>query len=187
MGGPGSGRGYNWRRNARKTTVEECLRLNASQWTKAGIITAGIRQSGGWQWTYSSGNRFSISYDLTTLDIDAASVRVWYSWTLTGERQVHSADYAIGLTATRPHLGGLRWWFTCPLVIDGRPCRRRVAKLYLPSLARYFGCRQCHDLTYTSCQESHKDDAFFRRMASYMSSDFATVRDLLKSTGRTTE
>jgi hypothetical protein len=35
-------------------------------------------------------------------------------------------------------------------------CGRRVGKLYLPPGGRYYGCRQCHDLTYTSCQQSDK-------------------------------
>jgi len=35
-------------------------------------------------------------------------------------------------------------------------CGRRVAKLYLPRGARYFGCRHCYDLTYLSCQRSDK-------------------------------
>jgi hypothetical protein len=45
---------------------------------------------------------------------------------------------------TRPHLGGLRWWFVCPLIVGGCACGRRCAKLYLhgqflgpPSAARY--------------------------------------------------
>jgi hypothetical protein len=33
---------------------------------------------------------------------------------------------------------------------------RQAGRLYLPSGSRYFGCRACHDLTYTSCRESHK-------------------------------
>jgi hypothetical protein len=49
-----------------------------------------------------------------------------------------------------------RWWFVCPLVVNGRPCNRRVGKLYLPGASRYFGCRHCYDLTYTSCQEHDK-------------------------------
>jgi hypothetical protein len=47
------------------------------------------------------------------------------------------------------------WWFRCPLVVAGVPCRGRCRKLYLPPGARYFGCRRCHQLTYTSCRESH--------------------------------
>jgi hypothetical protein len=67
----------------------------------------------------------------------------------TGEKAFY--DYKINLTATYCHWGGKRWWFECPL--EG--CGRRVAKLYLPSGRKYFGCRSCHRLTYQTCRESH--------------------------------
>jgi hypothetical protein len=44
--------------------------------------------------------------------------------------------------------GGQRMWMLCP------ECGRRCGKLYLPPSASSFGCRDCHDFTYTSCQES---------------------------------
>ena len=47
----------------------------------------------------------------------------------------------------------LRWWMTRPLVTDNQPCQRRVAKLHLRN--RYFGCRQCLELTYFSSQNAH--------------------------------
>ena len=56
------------------------------------------------------------------------------------------------LTTTRPHFGGRRWWFQCPLVVNGVPCRRRCRILYKPYGSRYFGCRHCHRLTYRSRQ-----------------------------------
>ena len=59
----------------------------------------------------------------------------------------------IPLETTPVHFGGVRWWGRCPLVINGRPCGRRVLKLYLPPGARYFGCRACHRLTYRSVQK----------------------------------
>jgi hypothetical protein len=65
-------------------------------------------------------------------------------------------DYPIAFTATRCNFGGVRYWFICPLVIDGKPCRRRVAKLYLPPGGKYFGCRHCYNLTYRSCKEHDK-------------------------------
>jgi hypothetical protein len=60
--------------------------------------------------------------------------------------------HAALLTATRPHFGGRRWWFQCPLVVNDVPCRRRCLVLYRPWGAPYFGCRQCHQLTYRTRQ-----------------------------------
>lgn len=58
----------------------------------------------------------------------------------------------VQLVTTPCHLSGVRWWFVCPLSRNGVPCGRRVRKLYL--CGKYFGCRHCHNLTYTSSQES---------------------------------
>ena len=88
------------------------------------------------------------------------------------------------LTATRPRFGGLRWWFVCPLVVNGRPCNRRVAKLHLPPPARYFGCRLCYRLTYASCQESHRHDTLYRLMARNMGKDFAAVKRAMRGLAR---
>ena len=45
---------------------------------------------------------------------------------------------------------------------------RRAGKLYLPSVARYFGCRRCYDLTYRSCQESHKFDTMWAELGRHL-------------------
>jgi len=44
-----------------------------------------------------------------------------------------------------------------------RPCRRRVAKLYVPPGGHLFGCRHCYDLTYKSSQESDKRVSALKR------------------------
>jgi hypothetical protein len=163
MGGPGSGSHHHWWRSSKKTDVEKCLQLDASRWRRDGIIRAGAVVSGTWRWTYHSGRRFAINYEVDTVDLSSASVRLWYSWIRTATKQHESADYRVRLATTRPRFGGLRWWFVCPLVVNGRPCGRRVGKLYMPPDARYFGCRRCHDLTYRSAQEHDKRVDVLRR------------------------
>jgi len=59
----------------------------------------------------------------------------------------------------------VRWWFSCPRVLDGEECGRRVGKLYRPPGSRTFACRHCLDLTYQSCQRSHRYDGLFALMA----------------------
>jgi hypothetical protein len=49
-----------------------------------------------------------------------------------------------------------------PLVVEGRPCSKRIRKLQLPAQARLFGCRQCYGVTDTSSQESHQFDGLYR-------------------------
>ena len=163
MGGSGSGNRYHWHRRSKKTAVEHCLSLDANRWMREGILARGVIHSGTWHWTYKSGKSCSIDYWVNTCETDFPLVQLSYSWKRdSGEPQ--SEQYSIHLTMTYPHYGGIRWWFVCPLVIGGQPCKRRVGKLYLPPSARFFGCRHCYDLTYTSCQESDKVFSRLRRI-----------------------
>ena len=180
MGGPGSGNFQHWWRPPKKGVVEDSLTLDANEWAREGILKAGVRHGGAWRWTYRSGSGFSVRYEVLTRELGSPLLRLSYSWTWGGKGQTESADYHVRLAATRPHYGGLRWWFTCPLAVGGRACNRRVGKLYLPPGARFFGCRTCYGLTYTSCQESHKWDSVFRRLARETGEDFAVVKEALE-------
>jgi hypothetical protein len=57
----------------------------------------------------------------------------------------------IPLAETDCHYGGKRPWFRCPAVRNGRSCGRRVGKLSLGQ--KYFVCRHCLGLAYTSQSE----------------------------------
>ena len=74
-----------------------------------------------------------------------------------------SVELSIPLQVIYPHFGGVRWWFTCPVIVGKAPCRRRVAKLHFPPGGRCFGCRSCFGLTYLSCQKADKRIAALRR------------------------
>ncbi len=52
--------------------------------------------------------------------------------------------YEIGLSSTPQHLGGRRWWFSCP-VSDVR-----CSALYLPASGGRLASRQAHGLTFAS-------------------------------------
>ena len=74
-----------------------------------------------------------------------------------GTEDAREVKYAVALTWTPCTYGGRRPWFICCGVVKGRPCGRRVAKLYAGGT--YFLCRHCYDLTYQSCRESPMDRA----------------------------
>jgi hypothetical protein len=59
-----------------------------------------------------------------------------------------------------------------------------VAKLYLPPGDSYFGCRHCHALAYTSCQESGRFTGLFRYQAASTGYDVATVKRAMKRMGK---
>ena len=86
------------------------------------------------------------------------AVELSYSWGPEGRKE--DVSYSISLSWTPCNFGGSRPWFVCPGVVKGAVCNRRVAKLYLKG--RYFLCRHCHQLTYSSQQEARRDAALRR-------------------------
>jgi hypothetical protein len=172
MGGFGSGNRNE--RSPKKYVVEDCLSLDATRWMREGILDVGIQHCASWCWYLDS----SKTQKLATIDyeVDCASPdsQVWLSYTIaaSGER----IDYPISLENTEPKYGGLRWWFLCPLSLNGLRCKRRVTKLYLPPGGRYFGCRRCYDLTYRSCQEAHKIERMRRFLTHGMAEAIARLK-----------
>jgi hypothetical protein len=176
MGGFGSG----WQ-GPKKEVVEDSLIISASYSRRQGMLKAGIQSSGSLIWNYRNGGSFRVNYEMNTLDLSNPFLRLWYTWPWSGTNDEGTKAYQVRLTTTRPRFGGLRWWFICPLLVGDRPCNRRIGKLYLPApRARYFGCRHCHDLTYTSCQESHQGDALYAMLAQRVGMEPRDVRRILR-------
>lgn len=153
-------------RSSKKTVVETCLSVDANRWMREGILQSGVHHAGSWAWFRDEARTeqtSAIGYLVNTRDIPPW-VRLFY----TVNESKEAIDYQIRLVAIRPRFGGLRWWFICPLVVNGRSCGSRVGKLYLPLGGRYFGCRHCYRLTYTSCRESRKNDNLSRFAAREM-------------------
>jgi hypothetical protein len=67
----------------------------------------------------------------------------------------------ISVEYSRPYFGGQRPWLVCPMERENVSCGKRVRSVYLPPGSDSFGCRECHDLTYQSCRDSHRYDAMF--------------------------
>ena len=155
MGGYGSTR---WAWHTPKDTVEDSLTLSMPSLLRAGFFKGlgydGNYESGSilWKNAYSDKVTSSVSYSLS-------GVYLHLNFTVTIRGEKRSISQTIELQYTVPNFGGKRWWFTCPL------CRRRVGKLHVPPSGIYFWCRHCYDLTYKSCQESHKYDRMFSMIA----------------------
>jgi hypothetical protein len=165
MGGRGSGGHNHYWRPRKKTVVEDCLSLDANRWMREGILQAGVHRRDSWLWEYPGGQNCSIGYEVRTTDTARPWLRLTYSCPSGSTGQWESVEYQVRLATSLPRFGRLRWYFCCPLVVRGHACGRRVTKLYLPPGGRYFGCRKCHQLTYTSCQESHREANPARRRA----------------------
>lgn len=152
MGGPGSGKGQRW--NA-KTCVESCLILDVSKISLGEALRAGTKGTIRWTDEYTGKSVSAVGFSTFVSCIGERLLTLLYRFAGSHHQSVEDISIDIHLTETRPHYGGVRWWFRCPLVDDNIPCDRRVAKLYLPPGGRHFGCRTCHNLTYRSCQEAH--------------------------------
>lgn len=159
MGGYGSTR---WNSHWKKTTVEECKVLPISIMKEhiRDVEKNGGERNGIVTWSCNGEKVGEIGYTVFSDGQDLKS-RLKYRIVKTGEE----LDYTIRFTYTKLSWGIKRWWFVCPLTKNGIRCNQRVGKLYLPPGYTYFGCRHCYNLTYSSCQESHKFDSFYKEFA----------------------
>lgn len=156
--------------------VEECKSIGTPWLNRHGYF-CGFK-TGGIEWNNAFGEVISSIGIQVSVDEEYQEgkyVRFFYTQTsgFTGEKT--ELDYKVQLVTTPCNFGGVRYWFICPLVVGGKPCRRRVAKIYLPPGRKYFGCRYCHSLTY-QCQKEHSKrlDAIMKNpelLRAYMEGD----------------
>jgi len=143
MGGFGSGKWSNIL--TRRAAVEQCRVLSIKQLRLGGLFGVGGSLTVDWR-------------DVTGRVVASAVVRLVGDGVIV---ECGSMEYKVGIERMACRFGGVRYWFLCPAVKDGVYCGNRVTKLFLPSGGSVFGCRQCYDLTYQSCQQSHKYDKVF--------------------------
>jgi len=137
-----------------KRTVEECKPISISVMAQGGAFEKGLGNLYTYSWSNLRGEEVgSISYQVRRGPAGEPYLQLSYTITNRSTKEKTPLDYSIQLTTTPCNFGGKRYWFICPLVVNGMSCRRRVGKLYLPPNGKYFGCRLCYNLTYRSCQE----------------------------------
>ena len=129
MGGYGSGRKF----SCPKTTVEDCLKVDANMFAyrkgfKPGLFEGTVR------WTRGDMERGSCGY-YAVLGGDRSSIEFLYN----------TLRFTVSLSWYRPGYGGRRYFFMCPR------CRRRMRTLFFKGNS--LACRVCHDLTYESCNQ----------------------------------
>jgi hypothetical protein len=148
-----------------KITVEEATKLNIVKLKEFGLLKGYGAST--LTWTYRlSGRQNSIGIIVDTNELYA---KVNYTNTNRSTGKKTDYDYKIQLTTTPCHFGGVRYWFICPLVINGAYCGRRTGTLYIVSGGNYFGCRHCYDLSYESRNENHSGR--FGQMGYYLKAE----------------
>lgn len=143
MGGFGSGRPS----GSGKSTVEACRSINVNRLHREGCLVPGW--SGGWEWK-RDGKRvawISLRTEENRLVLDYRYRRNNDDW--------QSIKEPVRIIRVPCSYGGNRPYFICPGVVNGIECNRRVVKLY--GADRYFLCRHCYRLAYSSQREDRMD------------------------------
>src|SRR5262245_37494101 len=121
MGGPGSGARLHWWRPQKKATVETCLALPVS----ACRLRAGTLIRGDCLWELRDGQTFGVDFEADLRQQSEGAMTLSHSPRGRADGSGRES-YAVDLVSTVPRFGGLRWWFLCPLIVDGVSCRRRA-------------------------------------------------------------
>ncbi len=154
MGGFGSGKWADACR--RKTSVEACNKISIKLLRENGFLD--YSKAGVVEWRNVVGDVVSgVEVEsFISVDVDKTSFLVVRLGVLSS-----AIEQRIEFIKWPCNYGGFRYYFACPAVKDGVYCGNRVTKFFLPPGGSVFGCRDCYDLTYQSCQESHKYDKVF--------------------------
>jgi hypothetical protein len=164
-----------WFRPLKKRVVESCWVLDLLWLARQGCLAPGREGMMPWLWF---GHEIPLIY-YRILHAEGEALTLLLSYP-AGE----DVTLPVRMETTRLHHGGRRWWGRCPIGHFGTTCGRRVAKLYLPPQGLYFGCRDCYNLTYTSCRRSHQWDGFCRRFAPGMAIDRLALKRLMERIGK---
>lgn len=143
----------------KKTTKDECKTVDMPWLNKHGYLNGW--KAGGIKWSNRWGEESTIGI---TVDTEVEEPYAKFNYTFTHREPPEKYDYKVRLTTTPCNFGGVRYWFICPLVIDGKACSQRVGTLFLPPGRKYFGCRHCYKLSYESRNVNRrgKFGAFYR-------------------------
>ena len=140
----------------RKMRVDEVRSIDILGLQHNGVFKKGPYLNWTCKWSRFGEVMASISYCLTGDENGPTGLNFTYSITKSEKAEKKHYDYIVPVESTPCNYGGKRWWFVCPLVVDGCKCQRRCRIMYLPPGTEYFGCRECHRLTYESRQR-HRD------------------------------
>ena len=139
MGGPGSGRWYRWQ--GIRPTLDEVKRLDVRWLHRHGYLDGLLHLI-----TWSRREQLNGSVSLALVD---GHLVLEYCCRQRETDPWEDMRQVIILDWTLCHYGGQRPWFRCP------GCQRRVAVLC--GCDRFFLCRHCYRLPYTSQYETRLD------------------------------
>lgn len=122
---------------------------------KYGYLEKGLDyKAGTMRWSYNGVSKSSVSIAVRKTQDGRMYLSLNYTHTSSWDGEKSYMDFDIELTTTPCNLGGVRYWFICPLSKRGVYCGRRVGVIY--AIGKWFGCRHCGDIAYQSQFEGGK-------------------------------
>jgi hypothetical protein len=163
----------------RKNRVDEVRSIDILDLQRKNVFSKGPGIIWTSSWSRNGKVVASISYRVEAGENGPSGLRFMYAITdnTTGEKKDY--NYVVPVVVTPCNYGGERWWYVCPLIVNARACGRRCRIVYMPPGAEYFGCRECHRLTYESRQR-HREK-FYERFEKPYRTAVAAQEELAKS------
>lgn len=138
----------------RKALAESAKAIDMTFLRKKGFFTVAAGSNWTSSWTSRGEPSGTVSY--WREDYLGEPIFLWFSYNVRKDgEEWRPVKYGIEIDSTQCQFGGQRYWFVCPLVVNGVACGRRCRALYLGG-SDYFGCRECQRLTYES-RRKHRD------------------------------
>lgn len=134
-----------------RTIAEQSNRLSIFWLKKHDYLNKDYsHMAGSISWSYGGEEKSSIRFTIQrnnwgTPEV-STSITLKYNHTDYWTQKKSDMDYNITLVTTPCNLGGVRYWFICPLTKSGRYCGRRVGVIY--GIGKWFGCRHCGEIAY---------------------------------------
>ncbi|HUT24660.1 MAG TPA: J domain-containing protein [Sumerlaeia bacterium] len=120
--------------------------LNMTQMHNVGVLHRGSDMLWTCRWN-EGGRESSICYQVIKGPYDGAlKLRLRYRVLRDGAGDEQLLDYTVPIKTSVSYKRKTWYWFACPLIINGSPCKRRVRSLYFLPGSEYFGCKNCRDL-----------------------------------------
>ena len=138
MGGPGSG---TWYRRNKKVYIEEVDRIDIRLMKRHDLLKPLTANSLIWSYRGKPTGKISFAIFGDRMILHYRYKQFDQDWQDTGD--------TVKMAKTPCHFGGSREWFVCP------SCGKHVAVLYGPD--KYFRCRPCTGMTYSSQSEGKLD------------------------------
>jgi hypothetical protein len=126
-----------------RETVESFRSIDINHLHQEGCLSPGW--TGVWQWTHD-GERVA----WINMHMESERLVLSYRDRISGG-DWHDITEPVPIVHVPCRFGSRRPYFICPGMVNGTACGRRVAKLY--GADRYFLCRHCYRLPYTSQSE----------------------------------